>query len=159
VKVRATYAPAASMDSAVEEFTMRFAPALRMVAPCPGGAPGEPGGLSLRVELASPLAEVRPRVAAALARLGYELEPVAEPDTWVTLPVREWPAREEWADMKALPHPGVQLQVRARTEGGKTEMTIAARPLCGLPERREMETAIALIAATEVMMQFPETKK
>jgi hypothetical protein len=38
-------------------------------------------------------------------------------------------------------------------------MTIAGRPLCGLPERREMETAIALIAATEVMMQFPETKK
>jgi hypothetical protein len=158
VKVRATYAPDASMDSAVEAFTVAFVPALRLGGNCPGGQP-QGNGISMRGTLETQLSAVRARVPEALGRLGYQLEPDTGPDTWVTLPVRAWPDRELWGMMKASPHPGVQIQVRAGDQGGKTELTVSARPLCGVPEHRDVESSVALIAAMEIMNELTGAAK
>ena len=61
--------------------------------------------------------------------------------------------------MKTSPHPGVQIQVRASDQGGKTELTVSARPLCGVPEHRDVESSVALIAAMEIMNEFTGAAK
>lgn len=159
VKVRATYPPAAQMDSSVDRFAHAFVrTALQRTRSCEGGEPSA-DGIEMTVTLASPLAGVRERVPAALRKLGYELEPGGEPDTWRTLPVRDWPARGDWGTLRNKPHPGVRVWVAAETKGDGTELRVGAEPLCGVPQEREVETAAALIAATEVMMEFPEARK
>jgi len=159
VKVRATYPPDPSLDGALEAFARGFVEAaLGTVNACPGGEPMNEG-YGLGIPLASPPAAVRPRVKAALERLGYALEPDTRPDTFVTLPVREWPARDVWDRVRTHRHPGVQVMVELRAEGSGTEMRVSARTLCGMRENRDVETAVTLIAAGEVTMEFPEARK
>lgn len=160
VKVRATYAPDAAMDSVVDEFTRGFVrTALQRTQACTGGPPAS-NGIEMTVELAEPPAEVRPRVVAALRKLGYELEPgPADADAWRTLPVHDWPARDRWDALRAQPHPGVAVWVEARPKGNGTELRVGAEPTCGVPQKREIETSTALVAAMEVMMEFPDARK
>jgi hypothetical protein len=159
VKFRATYPPDPSLDGTLEAFARDFMEAaLGTVRACPGGEPMNEG-YALRIPLASPPVAVRPRVKAALERLGYALEPGTGPDDFETLPVREWPAREAWSRVSSYPHPGVQVRVQLRAEGSGTEMSVSARTLCGMRDNRDVETAVTLIAAGEVAMEFPEARK
>ena len=157
VKLRATYPPDAPMDAALDEFAKGFVDAaLRTVNACAGGQP-EGNGVSMRVQLDSPLTAVRPRVQAVLERLGYTVE--AGRDTWATQTVREWPARELWGLMRAFAHPGVQVMVQAHTEAGKTELVVSARTVCRIPDHRDFENTVPLIAAMEVTAEFSDAKK
>ncbi|MFL5382479.1 MAG: hypothetical protein ACJ8GN_08225 [Longimicrobiaceae bacterium] len=159
VKVRATYPPDPSMDGELEAFARGFVEAaLGTVTACAGGPPqGE--GISITAELPLPLDSVRARMKPALERLGYTVQTGTPADTWVTQPMRGWPARELWDMMKAVPPLGLQVRVEARAEGGKSNLAISARATCGSPQDRQMETTAALIAAMEVMAEFPDAQK
>lgn len=160
VKVRSTYPPAAQMDSLVDRFAHAFVrTALQRTQACQGGEPGSNSAVEMTANLRSPLAEARTRVADALRKLGYELEPGGEPDTWRTLPVHAWPARRDWGTLRNKPHPGVLVWVRAEAKGEGTELRVGAAAVCGVPDDRDVETAAALMAAGEVMMEFPEGRR
>jgi hypothetical protein len=156
VKVRATYPPDASLDAAVDEFARGFVEgALRTVDACTAGDANR-HGLSMSVSVATPLDSVRTRVRPALERLGYTVE--EEGDIWVTQPVRAWPASELWGMLRDKPHPGLQVMVQVSTEGGKTKLEVSARTLCVVPGQADLANSVPLIAAMEVMAQFPEAK-
>jgi hypothetical protein len=159
VKFRATYPPDPALDGAVKTFARDFVEAaVGTVAACAGGPPqGE--GISLTAELPLPLDSVRARVQPALERLGYTLHAGTPADTWVTQPLREWPARELWNMMKEVPSLGMQVRVEAHGDAAKSNLAISARATCGFPRDRQMETTAALIAAMEVMKEFPGARK
>jgi hypothetical protein len=159
VKVRATYPPDPSMDGALEAFARGFVEAaLGSVTACAGGPPqGE--GITLTAELPLPLDSARAHVQPALERLGYTVQAGTPADTWVTQPLREWPARELWEMMNAVPPLGMQVRIEARAEGAKSNLAISARATCGHPQNRQMEMTAALVAAMEVLSEFPGAQK
>jgi hypothetical protein len=159
VKVRATYPPDPALDGALEDFARGFVEAaLGTVTTCAGGPPqGE--GISMTAELPIPMDSVRARMKPALERLGYTVQADTSGDTWVTQPMRGWPARELWGMMKAVPPLGLQVRVEAKAAGRKTNLAISARATCGSPQDRQMETTAALIAVMEVIGEFPEAQK
>lgn len=159
VKFRVTYPPDPSLDGELETFARGFVDAaMGTVAACAGGPPqGE--GISITATLPSPLDSVRPLVQPALERLGYTLYRDTDADTWVTQPLREWPARELWGMMKAVPSLGMQVKVELHAQGSGAELAISARATCGYPQDRQMETTAAMIAAMEVTSEFPGARK
>jgi len=91
VKLRATYPPDPSLDTALEAFARGFVDAaLGTVTPCAGGPPqGE--GMSITAEIPLPMDSVRARMRPALERPGYTGRADTPADTSVTQPMRGRP--------------------------------------------------------------------
>jgi hypothetical protein len=159
VKVRATYPPNPQRDSVVAAFATRFAD--QQVGydwPCAVGEPRTPG-IAMSVDVAGEAGRVHAQVDSVLRALGYDWDdPPAGEHAWQTRPQHTWPARETWGTMRSQPSPGWVIRVGLAPRGAQQTLSVEASLMCGM-QNRQSESAVALIAAMEVVSAFPETRR
>jgi hypothetical protein len=159
LKVRATYAPSVTHDSAVQRFAQNFVEeGFSGGMACRNGPP-HAENVSKSTELALPPARLRMRVDSVLRVLGYEWDAgEGEASAWQTRPLRAWPDRTEWGMMRDKPFPGMVLRLAIEPAGSASKLTVMADLMCGM-EQRDLENAVGLIAAMEVVSAFSKESK
>ncbi|HEU0077629.1 MAG TPA: hypothetical protein VFQ76_08280 [Longimicrobiaceae bacterium] len=159
-RVRATFPPGVKQDSLARAFAEGFVRAILQ----PAGAtqqcalgPADTEDIRSSVDSRLSAAELRAKVPAALAALGFTLDPAAgERDAWRTLPVEGWPAGIDYGAWAREASPGfvvgVTLEERA---GAAPRLTVSARAVCvpasATEDPRALELGLELRTAGEVL--------
>ena len=158
VEVRSTFTPGRATDSLAARFAREFVSALAQPAAeaqaCATG-PAEPEDLKVEVQPRAGAAELRQRMPAILAGLGFQVDPaVRESDVWQTLPVQGWPSGIDYGPWARRASPGFVVAVRLQEAAGAARVTVSARALCAPEapqgEARALETSLELLTAREV---------
>lgn len=158
-RVRATFPPGAGRDSLAAAFAEGFVRAILRPAGATEACPSGPADLEeIRRGVDSRLsaAELRARVPAVLAQLGFAPDPsVGERDAWRTLPLAGWPAGIDYGAWAREASPGFVVGVTVEERPAAPRLTVWARAVCvpgsGTEDPRALELALELRTTGQVL--------
>jgi hypothetical protein len=159
VRVRATPPPGVKNDSLVAGFAEGFVRAILQPAgateACAAG-PADPEDIRRTVDSRLTAAELRAKVPATLAALGFTLDPAfRERDAWRTLPTAGWPAGIDYGAWAREASPGFVVGVTVEERADTARLTVSARAVCvpvsATEDPRALELGLELRTAGEVL--------
>jgi hypothetical protein len=167
VRVRATLPPGAKGDSAAAAFAEGFVRAILQPAGAAGACaagPADPADVRRSVDSRLSAAELRARVPATLAALGFAPDPAAgERDSWRTLPTDGWPAGIDYGVWAREASPGFVVGVTVAERGDTVRLTVSARAVCvpvsATEDPRALELGLELRTAGEVLARIEPPRR